>query len=110
MPAIALTDRSNLFGMVKFYRAAMGAGIKPIIGVDAFFQNDQEIDKPFKAVFLCQSNDGYKNLTRLVSKSYQENQHLGMAMMRFEWLAGLPLPGRGAHQAIGAGPASPAME
>ena len=88
MPAIALTDRSNLFGMVKFYRAAMAAGLKPIIGVDAFFQNEQDIAKPFRVLFLCQSNAGYKNLTRLVSRSYQENQHQGRAMMRFEWLPG----------------------
>ncbi len=86
MPAVALTDQANLFGMVKFYRAAMQAGVKPIIGVDAWLQNDEAIEKPHRALFLCQTNAGYKNLSRLISKAYQENQHRGFALIQFEWL------------------------
>ena len=45
MPALALTDLANLFGMVKFYTAARGAGIKPIIGCDVWIGDDDAADK-----------------------------------------------------------------
>ncbi len=88
MPAIALTDQSNLFGMVKFYRAAMATGVKPVFGVDIWVANPEDQEKPHRALFLCQSNEGYKNLTRLVSRSYQEGQFRGMPMLQASWLAG----------------------
>jgi len=87
MPAVALTDRSNLFALVKFYRAAQAAGIKPIIGVDALVRNPEEPSQPDRLLLLVQNQTGYKNLTRLVSRSYREGQHLGVAMMDREWLA-----------------------
>jgi len=86
MPAVALTDQSNLFGMVKFYRAAMAAGVKPIFGVDAWIVNPEDHEKPHRALFLCQNNEGYKNLTRLVSRSYQQGQFRGVPMMELSWL------------------------
>jgi DNA polymerase-3 subunit alpha len=46
MPALALTDAANLFGMVKFYGAARSAGVKPLIGADCWLQNDADRDKP----------------------------------------------------------------
>ena len=49
MPALALTDSANLFGMVKFYRAARAAGLKPVLGADCWLQNDADRDKPFRA-------------------------------------------------------------
>ena len=55
MPALALTDAANVFGMVKFYRAARAAGVKPIIGVDAWLQNDTDRDKPWRVLLLCAS-------------------------------------------------------
>jgi len=86
MPAVAVTDQSNLFCMVKLYKTAQGAGIKPIIGVTMWIENPKEVAKPFPLVLLCQNNEGYKNLTRLVSKTYQHGQHLGMAILAREWL------------------------
>ena len=77
MPAIAMTDRSNLFAMVKFYRALQGAGAKPIIGVDALVRNHKEANKPHRLLLLVRNREGYLNLTRLVSRSYREGQHLG---------------------------------
>ncbi|MCH7833846.1 MAG: PHP domain-containing protein, partial [Proteobacteria bacterium] len=62
MPAVALTDRNNLFAVVKFYRKALAAGIKPIIGVDLRIENDDELDRPYTLILLCQDNDGYRNL------------------------------------------------
>ena len=49
MPALALTDLANVFGMVKFYGAARAAGVKPIIGGDCWMQNEADRDKPFRA-------------------------------------------------------------
>ena len=86
MPAVAVTDQSNLFSMVKFYRAAESGGVKPIIGVDAWLHNEADSTKPFRLVLLVQSHIGYRNLTRLVSRSYQEGQHLGVPMLQRAWL------------------------
>ena len=85
MPAVAITDQSNLFTMVKFYRAALAAGVKPIIGVDAWLHNEQDPNKPSRLVLLAQDYDGYRNLTRLVSRSYREGQHLGVPMLVRDW-------------------------
>ena len=62
MPAVALTDQNNLFGLVKFYRKAMAAGIKPIIGVDLKILNEDEQERPYTLLLLCQDNIGYRNL------------------------------------------------
>jgi len=88
MPAVAVTDQSNLFGMVKFYRAAMAAGVKPIIGVDLWVYNEAEPAHPARLVLLCRNNEGYRNLTRLVSRTYLEGQQRGIPMLRKEWLKG----------------------
>lgn len=84
IPACAMTDQSNLFGLIKFYRAAQAAGIKPLVGVDMWLHNDTE--PPSRALFLCQNDIGYRNLTRLVSKSYTEGQLQGKPYLRYAWL------------------------
>jgi len=86
MPAIAITDQSNLFAIVKFYRSALQSGVKPIFGADIWVVNEEDIDQPHRIVLLSQTYEGYLNLTRLVSRSYQEGQHRGVAMIQFEWL------------------------
>ena len=86
MPAVALTDQSNLFAMVKFYRAAQAAGVKPIIGVDLRVRELGERIEPSTLVLLCQNEVGYRNLTRLVSKSYLEGQQRGLATIDRSWL------------------------
>ncbi len=86
VPAVALTDQSNLFAMVKFYRAAMSAGIKPIIGVDIWVRPAVETEKPSRMVLLCQNNEGYLNVTRLISRGYLEGQHGGIPMIEVDWL------------------------
>lgn len=90
MPAVALTDQSNLFAMVKFTRAALAAGIKPLIGVDALLrhsdvQGDAQ-EAPFQMVLLAQNKVGYLNLSRLISKSYLEGQHRGVPVIQAQWL------------------------
>ncbi|NNF40227.1 MAG: DNA polymerase III subunit alpha [Woeseiaceae bacterium] len=86
MPAVALTDQHNLFGLVKFYRKAIQAGVKPIIGVDLRVANDDEPDRPFTLLLLCQDNRGYRNLAELITRSYLEGQVRGVPMIRREWL------------------------
>jgi DNA polymerase-3 subunit alpha len=86
MPAVAVTDQSNLFALVRFYKAAISQGVKPICGVDAWIRDPEDANNPYRMVLLVQNNIGYRNLTRLVSRSYREGQHLGRAMMDREWL------------------------
>ena len=88
-PAIALTDNNNLFALVKFYGAAMGAGIKPIIGADVWLESDA--GEAFKVVLLCQNDQGYLNLSHLISLSYLKNQKVlenqNRALIKQSWLA-----------------------
>ncbi|MEJ2345149.1 MAG: DNA polymerase III subunit alpha [Gammaproteobacteria bacterium] len=88
MPAVAVTDQCNLFAMVKFFRAAQTSGIKPIIGVDVWLRNDSESDQPYRMLLLCRDEQGYRNLTQLVSRSYLEGQHRGVPMLEREWIDG----------------------
>ncbi|MDH5324765.1 MAG: DNA polymerase III subunit alpha [Gammaproteobacteria bacterium] len=88
MPAVAVTDQCNLFAMVKFYRAAIQAGVKPIIGVEVWVQNPEKISQPFRLLLLCQNNQGYRNLTQLVSRAYMEGQHGGIPMLQRDWFEG----------------------
>ena len=86
MPAVAITDQNNLFAMVKFYRAALGAGIKPIIGVDLLVRESGDRAQPSRISLLCQSPLGYGNITRLVSRAYLEGQQRGAPMIERRWL------------------------
>jgi len=86
MPAVALTDQSNLFAMVKFYKEALAAGVKPLIGVDAWIREVGERAPPSRAVFLCQNLAGYRHLTQLVTRSFLEGQHRGAPMLERSWL------------------------
>jgi len=86
MPAVALTDQSNLFAMVKFFKAAQGSGVKPIIGVDLRVFEPGERAEPSSLVLLCQNALGYNNLARLVSKSYLEGQKKGIPTLDRNWL------------------------
>ncbi|MBC7945923.1 MAG: DNA polymerase III subunit alpha [Burkholderiales bacterium] len=87
MPALALTDLNNLFGMVKFYRAARSAGIKPIIGCDVWIDNENDRDKPSRLLLLCRSRGGYLFLCDLLSRAYRGNRFRGRALIRKGWLA-----------------------
>ncbi len=69
MPAIALTDHMNLFATIKFYRKAESLGIKPIVGADIVLEHDGKLSKE---TLLCCHKDGYRQLTRLLSKAYCE--------------------------------------
>jgi len=87
MPAVAITDSHNLFGMVKFYKAAIAAGVKPIIGVDLWVVDDAA-QAPSRLLLLCQNRQGYLNLTELVSLAYTHGQMGGKPRLKREWLSG----------------------
>jgi DNA polymerase-3 subunit alpha len=86
MPALALTDLGNLFGMVKFYKAARGKGVKPVAGCDLWITNDANRDQPHRLLLLCRNRTGYLRLCDLLSQAYRTNQHRGRAELRREWL------------------------
>jgi len=87
MPALAITDLANVFGMVKFYNAARGSGIKPVIGCDVWIENEQERDKGQRLLLLVQSHRGYLRLCELLSRAWIENQHRGRAEIKRSWFA-----------------------
>jgi DNA polymerase III subunit alpha len=93
MPAVALTDQSNLFAMVKFYKQALVSGVKPLIGVDAWIREGGERVLPSKIVLLCQNLTGYRHLTQLVTRSYLEGQRRGVPMFERTWLTRQSLTG-----------------
>jgi DNA polymerase-3 subunit alpha len=86
MPALALSDLSNLFGAIKFYKAARGKGIKPILGCDLWLENTKNRDQAFRILLLVQNSAGYLKLCQLVSRAYLENQYRGRAEIKQEWL------------------------
>jgi DNA polymerase-3 subunit alpha len=86
MPALALTDAANLFGMVKFYAAARALGVKPIIGADCWLRNDADREKPSRLLLLCASRPGYLRLCDLLSRAWLRNQHRGRAEIDRDWL------------------------
>jgi DNA polymerase-3 subunit alpha len=86
MPAVAVTDESNLFAMVKFYRAALAKGIKPIVGVDLRLREAGERAQPTRLTLLCQNSLGYGNLTRIVTRAYLEGHDRGTPLVDRAWL------------------------
>ena len=86
MPAVAMTDQNNMFGIVKFYRAAMAQGLKPIFGVDVLLEDEENESLLYHMILLCQNNTGYHNITKLISRAYQEGQKLGIPRVQRHWI------------------------
>ena len=84
-PAIAITDLSNLFGLVKFYREARAKGVKPICGCDVWVTNPDERDKPHRLLLLIQNRAGYLRVCDWLSRAWLDNQYRGRAEVRAEW-------------------------
>src|SRR5215467_7702016 len=87
MPALALTDLANVFGLVKFYTAARKTGVKPIVGCDLWITHEAERDQPHRLLLLCQSRDGYLRLCDWLTRAYRINQHRGRAELRQDWFS-----------------------
>ena len=92
--ACAVTDHGNLFGAVEFYSKLKDAGLKPIIGVEAYVapgaRTERKYDRPgpnaSHLVLLCQNREGYRNLIQLVSRAYAEGKYYGVPRMDRELL------------------------
>ncbi|MCG7545924.1 DNA polymerase III subunit alpha [Pseudoalteromonas sp. MM17-2] len=87
LSALAITDQMNLCGLVRFYGAAHGAGIKPIVGADIWLNSPEFPDEPCRLVVLAKNNEGYNNLTLLISKAYLRGHVMHRAMVDRQWLA-----------------------
>ncbi|WP_158107706.1 DNA polymerase III subunit alpha [Vibrio furnissii] len=86
MPAMALTDFTNLCGLVKFYGTAHGCGVKPIVGADFLVRSEEFGDELTRLTVLAKDNVGYKNLTLLISDAYLRGHVQNQPVIDKEWL------------------------
>ncbi|MBC8023358.1 MAG: PHP domain-containing protein, partial [Burkholderiales bacterium] len=89
MPALAITDASNLFGAIKFFQAARGAGVQPVIGCDLWITNERNRDAAYRVTLLARNRSGYLALCSLLTRAHAENPWRGRAEARREWLRGV---------------------
>ncbi len=95
-PALGISDLNNLFGGVKFYKAARGAGVKPVIGAEVMLQGFSDETPgampggpqpaPPKVILLVQDKQGYLNLSELLARAWTRNVQRDQALVRWEWL------------------------
>lgn len=85
MPALALTDLMNLFGLVKFYTGARGKGVKPIAGADCWITNPDEPDRPHRLLLLARNRKGYLQLCELLTRAFIIDGRRDKAEIRREW-------------------------
>lgn len=86
MPACAITDQTNFYGLIKFYKAAQGSGVKPIIGSDFWVANSDSEGKPTLLTLLAMNERGYKNIIELISRAWQHGQQQGVAYIQRSWV------------------------
>lgn len=87
MAACGVSDLTNFFGLVKFYKNLQGSGIKPIGGCDFIIRSDEEDSPESLITLIAMNNRGYKNIIGLISRAYQKGQYLGEAYVRREWIS-----------------------
>ncbi|WP_054112906.1 DNA polymerase III subunit alpha [Marinagarivorans algicola] len=85
MPACAISDLTNFFGLIKFYKAAQNAGVKPIGGCDFLLRGEDDAP-PTLFTLYAMNNEGYKNIIELISRGYQKGQYGGQALVSKEWV------------------------
>jgi len=86
MGSVAVTDVSNMFSLVRFYRQSYSFGVKPICGCDIWLENKDNLGCPSQLVLLCMNSNGYKNLMEIISDGFLHNQHHGKALIKMEWI------------------------
>jgi len=86
MPAVAVTDACNFYGLIKFRKAAFAAGVQPIFGVDLRVMEADDPERAYPLCLLAMNREGYHNLTLLISRAYMHGQHLGIPYVRRAWL------------------------
>jgi DNA polymerase-3 subunit alpha len=84
LPAIAINDTNNMFALVKFFKAAESKGIKPIAGADVYLAEPNQT--PSRLTFLCQNQQGYLSLSRLISRAYLEGHRGDFVAIQSDWL------------------------
>ena len=84
LPAVAVTDTSNLFALVKFFKAAEGAGLKPVAGADLYLAEDGQ--PPARVTVLCQDRNGFLSLSRLITRAFLEGHRGDFVAIRPDWL------------------------
>jgi len=101
MPAMALTDLANLFGLVKFYSGARGKGVKPVAGADVWIANPESPEDAYRLLLLVRTRAGYQQLCELLSKAYLVEGRRDRAEIRREWFTEIGCDGlialSGAH-------------
>ena len=86
-PALAITDLSNLFGAIKFYKAARGKGVQPILGAEIFLEGLGVDPLALSRVMvLVQSPKGYLNLSELLARAWTQNLVKNNAVVKLAWL------------------------
>ena len=85
MVAMGLTDFTNFCGLVRFYGEALSSGVKPIIGADVLVQSELCGEERFRLTLLAKNNEGYKNITLLLSKAY-ERGYADVPYIDQQWL------------------------
>lgn len=86
-PALAITDLNNLFGAIKFYKAARGKGVKPLIGADIVLEGlGSDPLATSRLLLLVQNKQGYLNLSELLARAWTSNVHKAQAMVKLAWL------------------------
>ena len=93
MPACAVTDQGNVSALVKFYRSALERGVKPIVGADVWVAESAGDRDPARLTLLCQSREGFKRLSALLTKSAVQGNTAGRHVLFKEWLAPEALEG-----------------
>ena len=88
MPAVAVTDFTNFFALVKFYKEAEAAGVKAILGADLRVINPNNVGETSHLLLLVQNVIGYKNLTEIISLAYKHGQLQGKPHITLDWLNG----------------------
>ncbi|UOO81861.1 DNA polymerase III subunit alpha [Uruburuella testudinis] len=88
LPALGVSDLMNMFGLVKFYKACRGAGIKPVAAADVWIENPDAPEKPYRAMLLVKNDAGYLRLSELLTAAYVgKDRNTEHAELRQSWLA-----------------------
>lgn len=82
-PAVALTDLSNVYGMIKFYRTCLKQNVKPIIGCDIWVENPLVRDRFDRMIVLCCNQQGYQNLSKLLTAAHLRGKRKAKTVI--EW-------------------------
>src|SRR4051812_27207563 len=86
-PALGISDLNNLFGAIKFYKGARGAGLKPVVGCELMLQGlGTDATAISRVVLLVQSHRGYLNLCEILARAWTRNVVRAQAVGRLEWL------------------------